>query len=314
MPVAVPALLLLALTAGPASAHGPVPVQPGALWLSWTFDPWVLVPLAAAHWLYGRGVLRLWAQAGRGRGVSRAGVLSFLAGEAALVVALVSPLDGLGGTLLTAHMAQHALLVAAAPPLLLLGRPGAAFAWALPAGRRRRLLASKAWRRAARLGRALSRPLPAAALHGLALWLWHAPAPFGAALEHPWLHALEHAAFFGTALLFWRAVLDAGPLRRMGPALGAALATLVHGGLLAALVTMAPHPFYGWYAGRSLLWGFDALEDQQLGGLLMWVPMGTVYLGACLGLAWRLLEGEEHRSSRGPDLAGAIPASEGGGP
>jgi putative membrane protein len=300
MPIAVPALLLLALSAGPASAHGPVPVQPETLWLSWSLDPWVLVPLAVVHWLYGRGVLRLWAQAGRGRGVSRANVMSFAAGEAALVIALVSPLDALGGTLLTAHMAQHALLVAVAPPLLLLGRLGAAFAWALPGGGRKRLLASAAWRWAARLGRALARPLLAAALHGLALWLWHAPALFEAALEHPWLHALEHATFFGTALLFWRAVLDAGPLRRAGPALGAALATLVHGGLLAALITMAPHPFYGWYAGRSLLWGLDALEDQQLGGLLMWVPMGMIYLGACLGLAWRLIEGEERRSSRAP--------------
>jgi putative membrane protein len=300
MPVAVPALLLLALSAGPTSAHGPVAVQPEALWVSWSFDPWVLIPLAVAHWLYGRGVLRLWAQAGQGRGVSRANVLSFAAGEVALVVALVSPLDALGGTLLTAHMAQHALLVAVAPPLLLLGRPGAAFAWALPGRRRKRLLASTAWRWAARLGRALARPLPAAALHGLALWLWHAPALFEAALEYPWLHTLEHVTFFGTALLFWRAVLDAGPLRRMGPALGAALATLVHGGLLAALITMAPHPFYAWYGGRSLLWGLDALEDQQLGGLLMWVPMGMVYLGACLGLAWRLVEGEERRSSRAP--------------
>ena len=297
MPIAVPALLLLALSAGPAAAHGPVPVQPEALWLSWPLDPWVLVPLAVAHLLYGRGVLRLWAQAGRGRGVSRANVLSFAAGEIALVVALVSPLDALGGTLLTAHMAQHAVLVAVAPPLLLLGRPGAAFAWALPAGRRRRFLGSGAWRWAARLGRVLALPLPAAVLHGLALWLWHAPALFDAALEHPWLHALEHATFFGTALLFWRAVLDAGPARRIGPALGAAFGTLVHGGLLAALITMAPHPFYGWYAGRSLLWGLDTLDDQQLGGLLMWIPMGTVYLGACLGLAWRLIEGEERRSS-----------------
>lgn len=309
MPVAVPAFLLLALSAGPAAAHGPVPVQPGALWAFWSFDPWVLVPLGAAHWLYGRGVLRLWAQAGRGRGVSRANVLFFAAGEAALVVALVSPLDALGGTLLTAHMIQHALLVVVAPPLLLLGRPGAAFAWALPGGRRKRFLASAGWRRAVRLGRALARPLPATVLHGLALWLWHVPALFEAALEYPWLHTLEHAAFFGTAMLFWRAVLDAGPLRRVGPALGAAFATLMHGGLLAALITLAPRPFYAWYDGRSLLWGLDALEDQQLGGLLMWVPMGTIYLGACLGLAWRLVDGGERRPSRA--LAATVPSVRG---
>lgn len=311
MPIAaaVCALLLLAFPAGPASAHGSAPVQPGALWVSWSFDPWVLVPLALAHWLYGRGVLRLWAQAGRGRGVSGVQVLAFAAGEVVLVAALVSPLDALGGTLLTAHMAQHALLVAVAPPLLLLGKPGVAFAWALPDGRRKRFLASAGWRRTARFGRALARPLPAATLHGLALWLWHAPALYEAALEYPWLHTLEHATFFGTAVLFWRAVLDAGPVRRIGPALGAAFVTLVHGGLLAALITLALRPFYDWYGDRSLLWGLDALEDQQLGGLLMWVPMGMIYLGACLGLARRLLEDGEGRPSRA--LAATVPSERG---
>jgi putative membrane protein len=190
-------------------------------------------------------------------------------------------------------MAQHGLLVAIAPPLLLLGQPGAAFAWALPVGWSRGGLVGAAWRTLARFGRVLSRPLPAVILHGLALWSWHAPALFNAAIEHEWLHRLEHAAFFGTGLLFWRAVLDARCGRRIGQTLGGAFATLMHGGFLAALITLAPVPLFGWYIGRSEVWGMTPLGDQQLAGLLMWVPMGVVYLGACLLLAGRLLSPED---------------------
>jgi len=222
--------LFLTFAAVPAVAHGPVPVQPDALWRSWSFDPLVLLPLLLSQWLYGRGVLRLWARAGWGRGVTYLHVLSFALGETVLIIALVSPVDPLGETLLSAHMAQHALLVAVAPPLLLLGKPGVAFAWALPASRRRDFLLSTGWRRT----------------------------------------------------------------------LGAAFATLMHGGLLGALITMAPYPLYGAYLHHAEPWGLNPLEDQQLAGLLMWVPMGVIYLGACLLLAGRLigLEAEPVGSSQ----------------
>jgi putative membrane protein len=284
-------LVFLALLAAPVSAHGPAPVQPEALWVSWNVDPWILIPLVMALWLYGRGVIRLWGRAGRSRGVSHASALSFAAGGAALVVALVSPLDALGGTLLSAHMAQHGLLIGVAPPLLLLGRPGVAFAWALAGARTLRPLASWVWRALWGRGRVLSGPLGAAALHGLMLWLWHVPALFEAAVDHHWLHALEHACFFGSALLFWRAVLDARTGRRAGPALVAAFVTFMHSGLLGGLITMAPHPLYSVYVGRSAVWGLTALDDQQLAGLLMWVPLGLPYLAAGLFLASRLVFG-----------------------
>jgi putative membrane protein len=243
--------VLLALLVVPAAAHGPVPVQPDALWSSWNVDPWVRIPLVMAPVLYGRGVRRLWDRVGRGRGVSYASILSFAAGGAGLVVALVSPLDPLGGTLLAAHMAQHGLLVGVAPPLLLLGRPGVAFAWALVGARTTRPFASRVWRALGGLGRVLCRPLHAAALHGLMLWLWHAPALFEAAVDHHWLHGLEHACFFGAALLFCRAVFDAHTSRRAGPALVAAFVTFMHSSLLGGLITLAPRPLYAAYVGRS---------------------------------------------------------------
>jgi putative membrane protein len=287
--------LVLLLNTGPAAAHGPVPIQPEALWHAWSSDPLVLVSLFVAHWAYGHGILRLWARAGRWRGIGRPQALAFLSGEAVLVAALISPLDELGGTLMSAHMAQHALLIGVAPPLFLLGRPGVAFAWAFPARARRRFFASRSWRTLARPVNALSRPVPAASLHGLALWGWHAPGAFDAALASGWLHAFEHASFFGTALLFWRALGNARLAWHVAPALGAAFFTLIHSGLLGALISLAPRPLYGWY-GATELWGLSTIEDQQLAGLLMWVPMGGVYFATCLYLASRLVAPEEQNA------------------
>jgi putative membrane protein len=277
------ALVLALVFAVPVSAHGPDAVRPETAWRAWSLAPIVVVPIVVTLWLYGRGARRLWARAGGRRGLTRAQAASFVAGVTVLIVALVSPLDALAGTLLSAHMVQHGLLVAVAPPLLVLGRPGVALAWALP-GR---------WRRGARALRvasdSLSRPPLAAVLHGLALWVWHAAAAFDAALAHGAVHALEHVSFLGTALLFWSAVVGARASRRAAPALGAMFATLLHGGILGALITLAPQTLYRWYRGRTELWGLSPLEDQQLAGLLMWVPLGTIYLAACVVLASRLV-------------------------
>ena len=289
-------------------AHSPDPVLPNDIWRAWNVDPLVTGLLLVACWAYGHGVLRLWTRAGLWRGIGRWHVLLFVFGQMVVVIALVSPLDRLGGTLLAAHMTQHGLLVTAAPVLLLMGKPGVAFAWALPGGWSRANIAAVAWRPLAKAGRWLSRPLPGAALHGLTLWIWHAPALFDAAVEREWLHTLEHACFFGTALLFWRAVLDARSGERIGLALAAAFATLMHSGLLGGLITMARRPLYGWYEGLTQPWGLTALEDQQLAGLLMWVPMGLVYFGACLGLAARLVTPMDH-PFRPADRADGAPGS-----
>jgi putative membrane protein len=308
MRIAIP-VLTFALLAEPVAAHGPDAVSPAILWRSWNFDSLVLGLLLAAAWGYRRGTRRLWARAGRWRGIGRRPMTAFVLGLGILVIALVSPLDRLGSTLLSAHMAQHGLLVTIAPVLLLLGKPGVAFAWALPPGWSKGSVAAVTWRPLAKAGLWLSRPFPAAALHGLALWIWHAPALFEAAVEREWLHTLEHASFFGSALLFWRVLLEARSGERVGLALAAAFATLMHGGLLGGLITMARRPLYAWYEGLAQPWGLTALDDQQLAGLLMWVPMGLVYFGACLGLAARLMTPMDHPfrpSGRGDNAAGPL--------
>jgi putative membrane protein len=261
-----------------ALLHAPELVPPDRLWISWSFEPFVLLALAASALLYVRGVRRF-----------RASAVSFAAGWLALAAALVSPLDALGGTLLSAHMAQHGILAGVAPPLLLLGRPGGAFARGLQPVFKRWRGAIRIWRGLGRLARALSTPMRATVLHGLMVWVWHAPALFNAAVEHEGVHALQHISFFVPALLFWRALLDGAAKRRVGAAFAAAFVTFMHTGLLGGLVTMAPEPLYAAYLGHTELWGLTALADQQLAGLLMWVPMGLPYLAAGLVLASRLV-------------------------
>ena len=287
------------LQAVPAAAHGLTPVAPGDLLGHWSLDPFVLVPLLALHLLYGRGVFALRRRRGSlPLALAPWRVASFLGGELCLLAALASPLDALSGTLLSAHMVQHVILIAVAPLLLVLGRPEIACVQGLPEGARRRLARSSAWRGLARVAGAASRPLPATALHGTALWFWHAPGLFEAAAGDPTLHRIEHFCFFGTAVLFWRGVL--GSDRSAATAFagsGAALITLIHGGFLSALLSLSPSVLYPAATRWAPVWGLTPLEDQQLAGVIMWVPAGAFYLGAGLWLAARLLGREPARAS-----------------
>lgn len=269
---------------GAAWAHSDdMPIGPSEVWHHWSFEPWVWAPLLLAHWLYGRGALAAWARAGVGRIVERWRVAAFATGEIVLVIALISPLDPLGETLLSVHMAQHILLATLAPFLLVLGEPMRAWTWALPINARdigRTVLL----RAASALWRWLTRPLTALLLYIAALWIWHAPTLFDAALHDERIHTLEHLSFFGAALVFWSAML-----RRRTPAALAALLVLiafVQCGVLGAILTLAPIPLYA-YGDRPLLWGLNAVQDQQMAGLLMWAPAGLAYIAAFVWFAHR---------------------------
>src|SRR5690606_23507531 len=150
-------------------------------------------------------------------------------------VALASPLDSLGVHLFSAHMFQHELLMLVGAPLLVVARPLAAWTWALPAPSRSTVggaLRTRGWRRIWSMMRA---PLGAWLLHAIALWGWHAPALFSLALRDPLVHTLQHASFFGTALLFWWAVLGSNARARAGVALVSLFTTMVHATVLGAL-------------------------------------------------------------------------------
>lgn len=277
-------LVLLVAAAPPLAAHVGEPLRPHDLAGAWTLDPWVLASIALPAFAYWRGTRRLWARAGVGRGVRRWQVQCFAAGIAALFVALVSPLDQLGGALFSAHMAQHQLLMVVAAPLLVLGAPQVATIWAFPFEWRRRL---GTWGRRLALSRGWKRlihPGTAWTLHAAAIWLWHAPALYERTLDNELVHVVQHTSFFGSALLFWWSVAPRGRPggRSHGPAILSIFATAVHGSALGALLTFSATPWYPVYAGRVEPWGLTLLEDQQLGGLVMWVPAGIIYTGAAL--------------------------------
>lgn len=133
-----------------------------------------------------------------------------------------------------------------------------------------------------------------AALHGALLWGWHLPAAFDLALRHELVHWLEHVTLLATGVLFWRVLLHSRGANA-GWAVAAMLATVVHTGMLGALLSLSPRVLYGAYAGNA-----DALGDQQLAGLIMWVPMGVVYVVAALVLAARALGGAAHPGGEAP--------------
>jgi cytochrome c oxidase assembly factor CtaG len=127
-------------------------------------------------------------------------------------------------------------------------------------------------------------------LHAAALWAWHAPPLFEAALAKPWVHTLQHASFLITALLFWWGIVGDGATRRAGGhAMLSLFTTMVHTGALGALITLAPELWYPSYIEPASALGIDPLRDQQLGGLIMWVPAALAYLLGALTVAGRWL-------------------------
>lgn len=273
----------------PALAHNGKPHTWHELARTWSFEPTVVVLLALSGWLYWRGVRRLWREpgsaAGRRLGVRAWEAWCFAGGWFALFVALVSPLHAWGRVLFSAHMTQHEVLMLVAAPLLVMGRPLVPLLRALPVG----------WARAVgNLGRArwwqmvwrvVTNPLVAWAMHAVALWVWHIPVLFQAVLDREWVHTLQHLSFFLSALLFWWALVH-GRQGALGYGAGVLylFTTALHSGLLGALITFAASAWYPAYTGLTASWGLTPLEDQQLGGLIMWIPAGLVYVFAGLAL------------------------------
>jgi putative membrane protein len=198
---------------------------------------------------------------------------------------VLPPLDALAVQRFSAHMLQHELLMLVGAPLMIAGRPLATGMLGLPPRWRRRAAQVLQGREAGQAWRLLSAPVLAWALHGLAIWVWHVPALYEGAVRHEGLHFVQHATFVGTAVLFWSGLLH-GRYGRAG--YGASVfyvfTTLVHTGLLGAVFTLAPSAIYPLYAARTP----DAVADQQVAGLVMWVPAGLVLTltGLALFAAW----------------------------
>lgn len=250
------------------------------------FHAFVAVLLVVACLLYARGAARLWRKAGAGRGIRIGDAGRFALGVTTLAAALLSPLDALASRSFAAHMIEHELLMVVAAPLFVLSRPLEAWAWGLSRGARRTVAHVTHGRVVRRLWLALAAPVAATCVHALALWIWHAPALFDAALESRALHVLQHVAFFASALAFWWAMFGGAARVPQAVALACLFATMLHTGALGALLTFAPAALYE-HANPGVF-GLSPLEDQQLGGLVMWVPGGLSYVivGLMIVASW----------------------------
>jgi len=277
-------------------AHIGEPLEPHDLWTAWSFDPGIVIPLIVVAFLYVRGFRRA-------SGLPRTQALWFAAGWLWLVIALVSPVHEMGEALFSAHMTQHEILMLLAAPCLVLGRPLVPFLWALP----------RSWRRiAGRVNRIplLTNAFAAWLIGGIVLWVWHAPVLFNATLSSDFVHSLQHLSFLFSAILFWWALIN-GRRARMsyGMAVLYLFTTAVHTSILGALLTFSPTLWYTAYIGRTAAWGLTPLEDQQIGGLIMWVPASLVFIVAGLWMMALWLREAEMRAVKSTASALALIAA-----
>ncbi|MBB5984910.1 cytochrome c oxidase assembly protein [Sphingobium lignivorans] len=178
-------------------------------------------------------------------------------GLACLALLFLSPLCALSSALFGVRVVHHVLLTAVAAPLLVRGlglrSPGGAAYWA--------------------------------GAHALLFWIWHAPGPYAFALSSDAAYWLMQASLLGSALGFWAALRGTAD----SSAIGLLLIMMVQMGLLGALITFATQPMYAPHWLSTQPWGLTPLEDQQVGGLIMWAPASALYLGAALLRGWRML-------------------------
>ncbi|RUT35203.1 cytochrome c oxidase assembly protein [Arsenicitalea aurantiaca] len=241
---------------GPFDAYCGPPPAPDALWTSWNLDPVLLFAFALVTALF--LTLR--------RNASLFELRAFAGGMALLVIAFVSPLCALTTALFSARIVHHLLLVAFAAPLLALALP---------------------WRAMHRL------TTPVFIFHTAVFWAWHIPDAYAFALSDTLGYWLMQASLLGSALLLWQAVLGQGALATR---LSVLLGSIIQMGLLGALLTFAPVALYAPHFDTTALYGMTPLTDQQLGGLLMWVPAALPYLGVALMLVLPLFSGRDGRA------------------
>jgi putative membrane protein len=269
------------------------------LLLSWAWRPEIMLTLGLAAVLHLVGRRRL-KQRGSTRLVSPWRSVAYLSGLAVLWVALMSPIDVLSGQYFYMHMIQHLLLVMIAPPLLLIADPMPIMLWGLPSALRlevgRWLQPDAGFRRVLR---SLTTPGLVWLYTVVALVAWHEPIAYNATLESELIHDLEHLTFFGAAMLFWWHVIGAAPHihRRLsrGVRIGYVLSVVPATALTGIAISFSGKPIYRHYTTVPRLGKMTVMQDQMLGGVLMWIPGSMMYIIAALVLIARLIQAEDQR-------------------
>lgn len=268
-------LLFACLLATPASAHGGHDHGIG-----WTLSGEVVLPLLAGLLLYLVGLARLLKRSHHAHALLGRRAMLFLCGWLIMAGALVSPLHEAGEVSFALHMIEHELIMLPAALMLVTARPGPVLLWGLPASGRRMVGA------AARMSlwKQLSNPFTATALQAVALVVWHMPTLFDRAITDEGWHVAQHLSFVATALIFWWAMLPRGHGRAgdLTSALCLFVTSMIGGGL-GALMALGQSPWYAAYVAMGMTpFSLTPAEDQQLAGLVMWVPGGLFHLAAAL--------------------------------
>jgi len=278
------------------TAHGTIP--PGMpWWQAWSFDISLVIPVAIVGWFYLRG-LRRWDQRSRQHPWWRTAL--FYGGLATYLLAMESPIDRLGEHHFSMHMIQHELVMMYAVPMILLGAPTTPLLRGMPGWLRHRVVRPVAGATAGRLAyRAITHPAVAILTLTSVVWAWHlVPGWWEASLADQKVHDLQHITFTAVAMLFWWNVIDPRPLHSRIPHLPRLL--YIFGGslpkhILAAMITFAPTIFYPTYEDARRVMPIDPATDQQLAGLIMWVPSEAVTLGAMAVVFFMWLRVSERR-------------------
>lgn len=217
----------------------------------------------------------------------------FWAGWLVLAIALSPPIDPMGNALFSVHMIQHELMMLGAAPLLVMSRPSANLLRGLPRAVARTIGALLRSTGGSRWLAWLGAPLNAWIIHAAGLWGWHIPALFNAGLQSDLVHTAQHISFLFIALVFWFALLKP---KQTAPAANVVylFTTALHASMLGALLTFSTRIWYAPYQLSAPQWGFTALEDQQLGGLIMWMPAGLVFLLAGLVSLAAVIRNSDH--------------------
>ncbi|MEO7295618.1 MAG: cytochrome c oxidase assembly protein [Candidatus Limnocylindria bacterium] len=308
-------VILLCLLAVPGSvlAHGsdaPAPTLPGVL-LAWSFDPLALLGITLTGAVYVWAVRRVnSAHPGNRQPAYRSWL--FLGGLAAIGVALLSPIEAYEGQLFSVHMVQHMLLELVAAPLLLAGAPiTLALRVARPAARKRLLAVLQS-----RVVHVISFPVVAWLLFAAVNWGWHFSVLYDDALENVALHYLQHATFLGAALLFWWPVIGADPspwrlphpVRLLYLFLAMPQNSFLGVALMSASTVLYPH-----YVTNARDWGLSPLDDQALGGVIMWVVGDVAFLAGMMIVVVLWMRHEDKRTVRLDRRLAAERASRAGG-
>ena len=254
-------------------------------WLTqWNWEPSIVIGTALIVGLYLYAVGPLRKKYHLAEHVKKAQVFSFLLGMFIMFLALVSPLDELGDSyLFSAHMVQHLCITIIGPPLLLIGIPG----WLVDPLLRKPLIFP--------IARVLTFPALAFFLYNFDFWLWHAPPLYNATLENQNIHILEHLTFIVFGVIYWWPVFSPSALLPRLSIGGQVLYLFLSGMPTVALgagLTFLP-PLYAPYLAAPRIWGLSPAADQQLGGLIMWVPGNIVYIVIVSILFIRWMQGQE---------------------